>query len=77
MKPTAFVYSSHERCEYIHKDWIVQRALESSDNKTLLHLPWSQNARDQQDWDYGTFEYFYRRVVSRNLDDGYLSNDYR
>ena len=42
MRPTALIYSSHDRCKYIHKEFIIQRALESWDNKTLLHLPMSQ-----------------------------------
>jgi len=59
MKPTAFIYSSHDRCEYIHKDWIIQRALESWDNKTILHLPMSQRDRGGQEWDYGNFRWYY------------------
>jgi hypothetical protein len=67
MKPTAFVYSSHDRSDYIHREWIVQRALESWDNKTLLHLPWSQDSKDQQEWDFGTFQWFYERFTQYGL----------
>lgn len=68
MKPTAFVYSSHDRSPYIHKDWIVEHALQSWDNKTLLHLPWSQNKRHAQEWDFGCFQYFYDRFVQYGLE---------
>ena len=59
MRPTTLVYSSHERCDYIHREFIVQRALESFDNKTLLHLPMSQRTRGGQDYDFGTFRWYY------------------
>lgn len=55
MKPTELVYSSHDRCEHIHRDWIVQRALESWHNKTLLYLPMSSGARGDQEYSWGTF----------------------
>ena len=42
MQPTCFVYSSHNRCEYIHRWWIVERALQSQDNKSILYLPMSE-----------------------------------
>jgi peptidase E len=67
MKPTAFVYSTHDRSEYIHRDWIVQKALESHDNKTLIHLPWSQYKKSGQEWDYDSFKYFYNRYSQYGL----------
>lgn len=67
MKPTAFIYSSHDRCDYIHREFIVQRALESHDNKTLLHLPWSQRDRRGQEWDYNGFRSFYDRFAQYGL----------
>ena len=68
MRPTALVYSSHDRCEYIHKDFIVQRALESWDNKTLLHLPMSQKTQGSQEWDFGNFRWYYERFRQWGLD---------
>ncbi len=68
MKPTAFVYSSHDRSDYIHRNWIVQRALESHDNKTLLHLPWSQKAKHSQQWDFDSFKWFYDQFTQYGLE---------
>jgi hypothetical protein len=42
MRPTALVYSSHDRCEYIHREFIIKRALENPDNKTIFHLSMSE-----------------------------------
>jgi len=67
MKPTALVYSSHERCDYIHREFIVQRALESWDNKTLLHLPMSQKTRGGQDYDFGCFRWYYEQFRQYGL----------
>lgn len=67
MKPTAFIYSSHDRSEYMHREYIVQPALESWDNKTLLHLPWSQRDRRGQEWDYNGFRWFYDRFAQYGL----------
>jgi hypothetical protein len=61
MNPTALIYSSHDRCEYLHRHWIIQRALESWDNKTLMHLPMSQRSRGSQEWDYNNFRWYYNR----------------
>jgi hypothetical protein len=41
MKATTLIYSSHNCGPYIHRDWIVQRALESHD-KRLVYLPMSE-----------------------------------
>lgn len=63
MLPTALVYSSHDRCNYIHNDWIVQRAL--AGNKQLLFLPMSEREVDgdeyrRQRFSWGTFEWYFR-----------------
>jgi hypothetical protein len=58
MRPTALVYSSHDRCEYIHREFIIKRALESSDNKTIFHLPMSEEINNQH-IDYGKFSSYY------------------
>ena len=59
MFPTTLVYSSHSRCEYIHRDWIVERALKSHDNKTILYLPMSMGEYHQQDYSWGTFRWYF------------------
>ncbi|MFC1745517.1 Type 1 glutamine amidotransferase-like domain-containing protein [Candidatus Riflebacteria bacterium] len=63
MHPTAFVYSSHNRCEYIHRWWIVERALKSHDNKTILYLPMSEGGNSgafgtPQQFGWGKFEWY-------------------
>jgi peptidase E len=62
MEPTALVYSSHDRCNYIHNDWIVQRALRG--NRRILFLPMSEgrgddDGLDRQEYSYGKFEWFF------------------
>lgn len=69
MKPTVIVYSSHDRCEYIHRDFIVERALESYDNKTIMHLSMSQKTRGQQEWDYGNFKWYYKNFYKYGLEE--------
>ncbi|PKK90364.1 MAG: hypothetical protein CVV64_10255 [Candidatus Wallbacteria bacterium HGW-Wallbacteria-1] len=77
MKPTAFVYSSHDRSDYIHRQMIVERALESWDNKTIMHLPFSQRDQGQQEWDYGNFRWYYSGFEQYGLDHTpYFYNDY-
>jgi hypothetical protein len=67
MKPTELVYSSHDRCEHIHRDWIVQRALESWHNKTILYLPMSSGARGDQEYSWGTFSWYFDRFRQYGL----------
>lgn len=59
MFPTAFIYSSHNRSEEIHRWWIVERALRSPDNKTVLYLPMSMGSADQQEYSWGTFRWYF------------------
>lgn len=59
MFPTTLIYSSHNRCAYIHKDWIVERALKSHDNKTILYLPISMGEFHQQEYGWGTFRWYF------------------
>jgi hypothetical protein len=42
MHPTTFVYSSHNCSPYMHRTFIVQRALEVHHDKRLLYLPMSE-----------------------------------
>ena len=60
MRGTALVYSSHSRCNHIHNDFIVQRALQGRDNQRILFLPMSEgpqngNELERQEFSYGTF----------------------
>ena len=47
MNPTCLVYSSHDRCNLIHDEWIVQRALHG--NKRILFLPLSTPEANEDD----------------------------
>jgi hypothetical protein len=67
-KPTALIYSSHDRCEYIHREFIVRRALENSGNRMLLHLPMSQRMRRGQEWDFSNFRWYYERFRGDGLE---------
>lgn len=66
-KSTALIYSSHNRCENIHRDWIVERALKSHHNKTIFFLPMSMGKQDQQEYSWGTFEWYFRRFKEWGL----------
>jgi hypothetical protein len=68
IKPTALIYSSHNRCEYLHTQWIVQRALESYTNKTIFYLPFSMGRRDQQEFSWSTFSWYFDRFRRWGLD---------
>ncbi len=60
MNPSVLLYSSHNRCETIHKDWIVERALKHPTNKTLLFLPMSVPPYHQQSsWE--SFRWYFDR----------------
>ncbi|AKT42666.1 hypothetical protein [Chondromyces crocatus] len=64
MQGTALIYSSHERCNYIHNDLIVQRALRGRDNKRILFLPMSETPQggsemERQEFSWGRFRYFF------------------
>ena len=68
LKPTALIYSSHNRCEYLHRDWIVQRALDNPHNKSILYLPFGMENRESQDYSYGTFKWYFDRFIPFGLD---------
>lgn len=68
MSMTELVYSSHDRCEYLHREWIVERALRSWDNKTILYLPFSSGARPDQEYSWGTFAPYLDRFRCWGLD---------
>lgn len=65
MRGTALVYSSHNRSDYLHDQYIVQRALRGRDNHQILFLPMSGMPRngdeyERQQYEWGTFEWFFR-----------------
>ena len=66
-RATALVYSSHNRCAYIHRDWIVERALQSQDNKTILYLTMSMAEQPQQDYTWSTFSWYFDRFKQWGL----------
>jgi hypothetical protein len=67
MKPTALIYSSHNRSELIHRHWIIERALESHHNKTIFFLPMSMRERHQQEYAHGTFDWYFRKFEPYGL----------
>jgi hypothetical protein len=81
MQPTTFVYSSHDRSEYIHRWWIVERALQSPDNKTILHLPMSEGSEEDmygpQHFNWSKFEWYFNSFKKWGLNafPFYWSND--
>jgi peptidase E len=67
-RATALSYSSHNRCEYIHRDWIVERALQSHTNKTIFLIPMSMGRYDQQEYSWGTFDWYFRQFTKWGLE---------
>ena len=67
MFPTALIYSSHNRCAHIHRDWIVERALKSHDNKTILYLPMSMSEYHQQEYTWHTFRWYFEQFRNWGL----------
>ncbi len=66
MEPTALIYSSHDRGDYLHRKWIVERALENPINKTVLYLPFSSGEKDQE-YSWGTFRWYFDKFKSEGL----------
>lgn len=67
MRPTAVIYSSHDRCDYLHREFIVNPALANPANPTLFHISWSQRDPGAQEWDYGNFVRYYRHFADEGL----------
>jgi hypothetical protein len=64
MRGTAFIYSSHNRSEYIHRHFIVERALRGRENRRILFLPMSEppqngSERERQEFSWGTFRWYF------------------
>jgi len=68
VKPTELVYSSHDRCDYLHRHWIVNRALENVGNRTLLYLPFSSGDKGDQEYSWGTFSGYLDRFRAFGLE---------
>jgi hypothetical protein len=64
MKGTALIYSSHDRGDTIHNDYIVQRALGGRDNRRILFLPMSETVQngselERQEYSYSRFSWYF------------------
>ncbi len=71
MEPSVLVYSSHDRSNLIHNDWIVQRALRG--NRRLLFLPLSAAVDGevdcaQQRFNWDSFHWFFEFYRAHGLD---------
>ena len=67
LNPTALIYSSHNRCDYLHRHWIVQRALDHPHNKSVLYLPFGMESHESQDFSWGTFKWYFDQFVPYGL----------
>lgn len=71
MQSTTLVYSSHSRCNDIHNDWIVQRALRGT--KRILFLPMSNGTGlnhdyNRQEYSWSRFSWFFDYYREYGLD---------
>ncbi|NUP11567.1 MAG: type 1 glutamine amidotransferase-like domain-containing protein [Polyangiaceae bacterium] len=71
MLGTALIYSSHDRSNYLHDHFIVQRALRG--NKQILFLPMSETVQngselERQEFSWGTFRWFFSFYRRYGLD---------
>lgn len=65
MRGTALIYSSHDRSNFLHDNYIVQRALRGHHNKRILFLPMSETPQngselERQEFSWGNFRWFFR-----------------
>ncbi|MDQ7825032.1 MAG: hypothetical protein RDV48_19685 [Candidatus Eremiobacteraeota bacterium] len=68
MLPTVLLYSSHNRCDYLHREFIIDRALRGlRGDRTILHLPVSVKSQRGQRFDYGRFRWYYMHFRGRGL----------
>lgn len=63
MRGTALVYSSHDRSPYLHRQLIVERALQGHRNKRILFLPMSETLQngsemERQEFSWSNFEWY-------------------
>lgn len=55
MHPTTFIYSSHNMAPWMHRNFVVQPALEGHPDKRLLYLPMSEWPNDGDDYESQKF----------------------
>lgn len=72
MHPTALLYSSHNRSEYLHRWWIVERALQHPTNKTITYLPMSEAGNSgefgtPQQFGWSKFEWYFEAFKQYGL----------
>lgn len=72
MRGTALVYSSHNRSPYLHREFIVERALQGW-NKRVLFLPMSETVQngseyERQEFSWGTFRWYLDQFRQHGLD---------
>lgn len=65
MRGTALIYSSHDRSNYLHNDFIVQRAL--AGNRRILFLPMSAGDEQAQWVSYHSFRWFFDFYAGHGL----------
>lgn len=68
MLGTALIYSSHDRSNYIHNDFIVQRALRGRENRRIFFLPMSEYELHAQEFSWSRFEWFFRYYQGYGLE---------
>jgi hypothetical protein len=69
---TSLVYSSHNRSPYLHREFIVERALRGW-NKRVLFLPMSETPQngsemERQDFSWGNFRWYLDQFRHHGLD---------
>jgi hypothetical protein len=70
---TALLYSAHNRSEFLHDEYIVERALRGRSNQRILFLPMSapprgDNDYERQDYEWGTFRWYFDRFKRYGLE---------
>ncbi len=68
---TVLVYSSHNRCQYLHERFIVERALGGWANKRILFLTFSEGPNGEfgpQEFAWGNFRWFFDRYAHLGLE---------
>jgi len=65
--PDLLLYSSHDRCAYLHGHWIVRRALAAENRLSVLYLPFSMRSLEQQHYSWDTFNWYFSRFTACGL----------
>ena len=68
MHGTVLIYSSHSRSNWIHNDFIVQRALSGWADKRVLFLPMSEADRGAQQFGWDQFRWFFDQYAGYGLE---------